>query len=109
MKHVIATFAFVLCLATAGMAQNPTNAGTNQNPTATDKPHVCTSACKNGQHMYAHGEKGHTCGKECKAMNAGKAAEGKPHVCTAACKNGQHMYAHGEKGHVCTAACKSKM
>jgi hypothetical protein len=30
------------------------------------KDHVCTSACKDGQHMYAHGEKGHVCGPECK-------------------------------------------
>lgn len=29
------------------------------------KDHVCTSACKDGQHMYAHGEKGHVCGKAC--------------------------------------------
>jgi hypothetical protein len=28
--------------------------------------HVCTAACKDGKHMYAHGEKGHVCGPECK-------------------------------------------
>lgn len=30
------------------------------------KEHKCTSACKNGKHVYAHGEKGHKCTKECK-------------------------------------------
>lgn len=32
------------------------------------KEHVCTSACKDGKHVYAHGEKGHVCGPECKKM-----------------------------------------
>ncbi len=32
------------------------------------KEHKCTDACKNGKHMYAHGEKGHVCGKACKKM-----------------------------------------
>ncbi|MDE3235094.1 MAG: hypothetical protein KGO81_03990 [Bacteroidota bacterium] len=30
------------------------------------KEHKCTAACKNGKHVYAHGEKGHVCGPECK-------------------------------------------
>ena len=30
------------------------------------KDHVCTSACKDGKHVYAHEEKGHVCGPECK-------------------------------------------
>lgn len=29
------------------------------------KAHVCTPACKDGKHMYAHGEKGHVCGADC--------------------------------------------
>ena len=29
------------------------------------KAHVCTAACKNGMHVYAHSEKGHICGPEC--------------------------------------------
>ncbi len=29
------------------------------------KEHVCTAACKDGQHAYAHGEKGHVCTEEC--------------------------------------------
>ena len=32
------------------------------------KEHKCTSACKNGHHVYAHGEKGHVCTKACKKM-----------------------------------------
>ncbi|MFI5148236.1 MAG: hypothetical protein ACHQRM_00770 [Bacteroidia bacterium] len=66
------------------------------------KDHSCTAACKDGKHMYAHGEKGHTCGKECKSMGSTM----KEHTCTPACKDGKHMYAHGEKGHTCTADCK---
>jgi hypothetical protein len=31
----------------------------------TMKAHVCTAACKDGKHVYAHGEKGHVCGPEC--------------------------------------------
>jgi hypothetical protein len=30
------------------------------------KEHVCTSSCKGGKHMYANGEKGHTCTAACK-------------------------------------------
>lgn len=29
------------------------------------KEHVCTSACKDGKHVYAHGEKGHECTDAC--------------------------------------------
>lgn len=29
------------------------------------KAHVCTAACKDGKHMYAHTEKGHTCTAAC--------------------------------------------
>jgi threonine aldolase len=32
------------------------------------KEHVCTSACTANGHMYACGEKGHTCTAECKKM-----------------------------------------
>jgi hypothetical protein len=28
--------------------------------------HKCTTACKDGKHSYAHGEKGHTCTAACK-------------------------------------------
>jgi hypothetical protein len=36
--------------------------------TAPLKEHKCTAACKNVKHVYAHGEKGHKCGPECKKM-----------------------------------------
>jgi hypothetical protein len=29
------------------------------------KAHVCTAACKDGKHAYAHGEKGHVCTAAC--------------------------------------------
>jgi hypothetical protein len=29
------------------------------------KAHVCTAACKDGKHVYAHGEKGHVCTEAC--------------------------------------------
>ncbi len=36
------------------------------------KDHLCTMACKNnnGVHVYAHGEKGHTCTDACKKTAA---------------------------------------
>lgn len=74
------------------------------------KDHVCTKACMNGNHMYAHGEKGHSCTNECKKMETKKAKHAmKDHKCTAACKNEQHMYMHDEKGHTCNDACKKTM
>lgn len=70
------------------------------------KDHVCTAACQNGNHVYAHGEKGHVCTDACKTASASKDAGLKDHVCTSACQNGKHVYAHGEKGHVCGPECK---
>lgn len=32
------------------------------------KEHKCTAACKDGKHVYAHGEKGHVCTDACKKM-----------------------------------------
>lgn len=78
------------------------------NKKAKPTKHVCTAACIDGKHIYAHGEKGHVCTADCKKMEEEKMAL-KDHVCTAACKDGNHVYAHGEKGHVCTEACKTKM
>lgn len=51
------------------------------------KKHMCTEVCKEGQHMYACGEKGHKCTKACKKA----------------------MKKHGEDGHVCGAECKKAM
>lgn len=30
--------------------------------------HVCTDKCKDGNHVYAHGEKGHVCTAKCSNM-----------------------------------------
>jgi hypothetical protein len=58
--------------------------------------HVCTDACKDGNHSYAHGDVGHTCTEAC----------GAAHVCTDNCAGGAtHVYAHGEAGHTCTEDC----
>lgn len=62
----------------------------------TVKAHTCGPDCKDGNHVYAHGEIGHTCTEAC-GMSA--------HSCTEACKDGNHVYAHGEIGHTCTEAC----
>lgn len=68
-------------------------------PKATLAAHVCTDQCKDGNHLYAHGEEGHTCSEACM----------KTHSCTEACKDGNHVYAHGEKGHECASADCGKM
>ena len=41
---------------------------TNITPATSMKDHVCTAACKDGNHAYAHGEKGHTCDSNCPKM-----------------------------------------
>lgn len=73
------------------------------------KEHKCSDACRDGKHFYAHGEKGHTCGEDCKKMMMNKEAGMKDHKCTDACKDGQHLYAHGEKGHTCSPQCQKMM
>lgn len=70
-----------------------------ETPKATLAAHVCADQCKDGNHLYAHGEEGHTCGEACM----------KDHACKEACKDGMHVYAHGEKGHACASADCGKM
>jgi hypothetical protein len=83
------------------------NANSKTNEQAMKK-HVCTDACKNGSHVYLHGEKGHKCTEACEKKNV-VSMDLKEHVCTKDCeKAGKHVYAHGEKGHVCTAACEKE-
>jgi len=58
----------LLSLFTAGVfASNNFDGNQKKKKKATTamKAHVCTAACKDGKHMYAHGEKGHICGAEC--------------------------------------------
>jgi len=51
-------------------AQSSTTTTTKETKTTTKttqlKDHVCTAACKDGKHVYAHGEKGHKCTDACK-------------------------------------------
>jgi hypothetical protein len=70
-----------------------------ETPKTTLAAHVCTDQCKEGNHLYAHGEEGHTCSEACM----------KDHSCTGECKDGNHAYAHGEKGHTCASAECGKM
>lgn len=70
-----------------------------ETPKATLAAHVCTAECKDGNHLYVHGEEGHTCSEACM----------KSHSCTEACKDGGHVYAHGEKGHECSSVDCGKM
>ncbi len=49
------------------MAKNmPADSSTTNSMTTTSlKDHVCTDACKDGNHKYAHGEKKHVCDMNC--------------------------------------------
>lgn len=48
------------------MAKNMPTDSSKTNTMATPlKDHVCTDACKNGNHVYAHGEKEHVCDNTC--------------------------------------------
>ncbi len=53
-----------------GSAGVTSTSGTNPNTAA----HVCTAACKDGKHVYAHGEKGHVCTDACKKAKPKKDA-----------------------------------
>jgi hypothetical protein len=101
---LLASFSFAANAQSTKSDKNKQTAKTEQAPL---KDHVCTSACSNGNHVYTHGEKGHTCTAACaETKSATGQMDLKDHVCTSACNNGKHIYAHGEKGHVCTDACK---
>ncbi len=120
MKKILVLFGVVLFLGAAQAQTTPPKPPTSKSdmstvtPDVNTKDHVCTLACRDGKHVYAHGERGHKCGAECmKTMSKSKIDPVKPtsktnfknHVCTAACTKEKHAYAHGEKGHTCTAAC----
>jgi hypothetical protein len=108
MKKALLMVAFLAC-AIAMNAQTPAKAPVapaKKASVAVLKDHVCSADCKSGQHAYAHGEKGHTCGDACKKMHHSQTTE---HKCSADCKDGKHAYAHGEKGHTCGDACKKMM
>jgi len=62
LKRVLAALVIAVSVANISYAQTNTVSKMEQ------KEHVCTAACKDGKHMYAHGEKGHVCTKACKKM-----------------------------------------
>ena len=114
MKNLIAAIAIVVGISFTANAQTSTKEEMKQDKKMEMKDHVCSTSCKDGQHMYAHGEKGHTCGDECKKMMS-KDTKMKDHTCSKNCSKGcchipaNHAYSHGEKGHVCGKECKKKM
>lgn len=71
MKHLILAVLFV-SLVSASFAQEKTPATPKKAKAIKTamklKDHVCTDACKNGNHAYKHGEKGHVCTAACKKM-----------------------------------------
>ncbi len=90
MKKVIALFSIIGLLAAVSVSAQTKTTDTKKTETKamdskmTDhkmmKDHVCTAACMNGKHMYAHGEKGHVCTAECmkmEKMNKEKMGDGK--------------------------------
>ena len=70
----IATFSFAANAQSSEKKSTKAKAKTEQ---MAMKDHVCTASCKDGKHMYAHGEKGHVCGEECKKMKMNKEADKK--------------------------------
>lgn len=102
MKHLFLAIAIILAMTALSADAQTTPKKSKMHKGKMEmklKEHTCTSACVDGKHVYAHGEKGHVCGDMCM----------KEHTCTSACTNGKHVYAHGEKGHVCGDMCKKKM
>ena len=59
MKKIVLLVVMILGVAFSGISQETQNAKTTK--------HVCTEMCKDGKHVYKHGEKGHKCTKECQA------------------------------------------
>lgn len=107
MKKTILAIVILIGITATVNAQTTIKKEVKETPKMELKDHACTTACEDGQHLYAHGEKGHVCTAGCMtATVSSEKMELKDHVCTTACAEGQHVYAHGEKGHVCTEACK---
>jgi hypothetical protein len=68
LKMIAASLLMVSLLFAPAMAQKETKKETL-------KEHKCTATCTKSKHMYAHGEKGHTCSEACKKM-MGKKGKG---------------------------------
>jgi hypothetical protein len=68
LRSITATVLLAAFLAGPAMAQEKMGKMDQKKEAMPLKDHKCTAACKNGKHVYAHGEKGHKCGPECKKM-----------------------------------------
>ena len=67
MKQVFVAIALIIGLSASINAQETKKEKKEKKEKKMEmKAHVCTAACANGKHMYAHGEKGHTCTEDCK-------------------------------------------
>ena len=62
-KQIAAAIIIAVSITNFSYAQEKTNTKMEM------KEHKCTAACKDGKHVYAHGEKGHVCTKACRKMN----------------------------------------
>lgn len=72
-KLVLILAVVVMCFAAnAQVAKKETKKVAPKTEQTALKEHKCTPACKNGKHVYAHGEKGHKCTKDCKKENKKK-------------------------------------
>ena len=58
--------------ATSGPARQTPPAATTAPAASKEmgRDHVCSAACKDGKHVYAHGEKGHKCTSACRTKGA---------------------------------------
>ncbi len=71
LKSIAATALLAVFLAGPVLAQDKMSQDKMDSKKTKEAPlkeHKCTAACKDGNHVYAHGEKGHKCGPECKKM-----------------------------------------
>jgi hypothetical protein len=112
MRNFITTTACVLFSVLSVNAQSEQQAGKKKSepaPSPEMKSHTCSASCKDGAHMYAHGETGHLCSPQCHQMQGSQGAELKKHKCNASCHEGKHAFVHGEKGHACDKTCKKGM
>ena len=54
---------------TKAPAPQKVDPGMKESTTGEFKVHSCTENCKDGQHVFVHGEDGHTCSEECMKTN----------------------------------------
>jgi len=66
MKKLFLSVAVIGMFAVMSAQTTQTKTTTKSTTKPALKEHVCTAACKDGKHVYAHGEKGHVCTDACK-------------------------------------------